>query len=131
MDPENRAAASRIESIWWDHITIGRKTMKVALCVLGRGIEKVATSAGDVWRPTRYIEVPSERGGHTGKRARGLNLHDDRSVIAGSNANVLAACQYLQQTQEPPRVVIFAAGRPGYIADAGITEGKVMLEKFV
>ncbi len=107
--------------------------MSSAVCVLGRGIERVTTSGGEVWRPTRYIEALSARGSHTGRRARGISFNDEHSVIAGSNANVLAACQFFEEAPVPPGLILFAAGRPHYLRDAepGLTEGKIMSEKFI
>lgn len=107
------------------------------ICVFGRGIEKVKTSSGYVWRPTRLIEKLSEEGTHTGFRVQGLNPDDDDVVIAGANANVLASSQLfeeLSKTGNSPSVVIFAAGRPQYLADdpdPTLSEGKVLAEKFV
>ncbi len=107
-----------------------------AICILGRGIERVSTRMGVVWRPTRYIERLSERGEHTGFREPRLSLESEGSVIAGANANVVAACQLIGEIESrggAVGLVIFAAGRPKYLsgeADPNLTEGSVLLEKF-
>ncbi len=107
------------------------------ICILGRGIERVSTNWGNVWRPTRYIELPSDAGGHTGFRAPNIDPNDEESLIAGSNANVLAACQLVDEMMRAgvlPALMIFAAGRPPYLSnerDATLTEGKVLVERFL
>ena len=108
-----------------------------AICVLGKGIEQTPTKAGMVWRPTRYIEQMSEIGRHTGFRVVGIDPDDNISVVAGSNANVLAAtqlCTELYLNGMPPRLVIFPSGRPEYLAahpDPTLTEAKVLSDRFV
>ena len=108
-----------------------------ALCVFGRGIEKVRVCGEYAWRPTRLIEVLSENRFHTGYRAVGLDPEDEFSVIAGANANVLAAIQIFEElakNNNPPRLVMFAAGRPKYLAldpDPTLSEGKILAEKFI
>ena len=112
------------------------KTAVEAICVLGRGIERVGTNRGDVWRPTRYIEVLSTRGAHLGRRVRGIDINGEHSVIAGANANVVAACQLFEELRNSgraPRLVIFAAGRPSYLldeSDKNLTEGRILSEHF-
>ena len=107
-----------------------------AICVLGRGIERVKTTAGFVWRPTRYIELPGYDGRHSGVRTPGLHLDDDVSIIAGAHANVLAAVQLFEETITEGLTapsVIFAAGRPLYLdseADS-LTEGRVLAANFL
>jgi hypothetical protein len=107
-----------------------------AICVLGRGIERVLTNRGHIWRPTRYIETLSESGAHTGVRADGIDINDNESVIAGAHANVLAACQLCQELDRsgtPPTLIVFAAGRPGYLraeADLDLTEGRILEQAF-
>ena len=105
------------------------------ICVLGRGIERVQTSSGERWRPTRYIEAVDRDGHHTGYRVRSTSVTDDSSLIAGANANVLALCERwkecrLLQRQLP--LIIFAAGRPPYLfqAEPLLTEGSVLSENF-
>jgi hypothetical protein len=108
-----------------------------ALCILGRGIEQVKTNRQSVWRPTRYIELLAEVGTHTGKRFRGLTIDDSSAVIAGSNANTLAAIELFttcRTARKVPKLVIFAAGRPDYLAnesDKELTEGRILAERFV
>lgn len=108
----------------------------LAICILGRGIEKARTKRGDVWRPTRYIEKPTEKGAHSGWRVRGVQLQDETSLIAGANANLLGACQLFEEVQannKPPALVIFAAGRAKYLesdADIALTEGKILSQAF-
>lgn len=107
------------------------------ICILGRGIEKVKTSSGYVWRPTRLIEKLSEKGWHTGYRLQGLDPDNEFTVIAGSNANVLAAIQLLEElikNGNPPQLIIFAAGRPPYLVDdpdPTLSEGTILAAKFV
>jgi len=106
-----------------------------AICILGRGIERVSTRSGPVWRPTRYIERPSPSGGHSGYRYPAA-MDDASALIAGSHANVLAACTLydrMRQNGATPRLVAFAAGRPGYLdadPDTTLTEGKILREAF-
>ncbi|HLJ48461.1 MAG TPA: hypothetical protein VKU01_20745 [Bryobacteraceae bacterium] len=108
-----------------------------AICVLGRGIEKVHTRSGDVWKPTRYIERPTSKGAHSGERVPGNNLNDDISLIAGAHANVLAACQLFEELKasgDTPHIVVFAAGRPAYLAsdpDPSLSEGRVLADVFI
>jgi hypothetical protein len=106
-----------------------------ALCVLGRGIEIVRTKQGCVWRPTRFIETPNEDGSHSGHRAAS-NEDDDSSLVAGANATLVAASQLFAEVapKDRPRLVIFAAGRPQYLAkhpDPDLTEGRVLAEVFM
>lgn len=109
--------------------------MSSAICVLGRGIERVRTGAGLVWRPTRFIEKLGDDKQHTGLRHGGINENDDVSVIAGANANVLAAAQLFEELQNgnrAPKILIFAAGRPSYLIrlEPKLTEGSVLSARF-
>jgi hypothetical protein len=105
------------------------------VCTLGRGIERVQAAGGGAWRPTRYIEKASENGSHSGCRAPGLDPSDESAVIAGSNANLLATVQFVEELARAgsaPPLVTFAAGRPAYLAgnpDPALSEGRVMAEK--
>ena len=107
---------------------------KQGLCVLGRGIEQAQNGK---WLPTRLIEKPSPQGGHTGYRHLNLDPNDTVSRIAGSNANIIAATHLfttLANMGKAPQVVIFAAGRPSYLAqypDPALAEGGIMAAKFV
>jgi hypothetical protein len=107
-----------------------------AICVLGRGIERVKTNRRSVWKPTRYVEALGDVGTHTGKRFAGLTIDDSAAVIAGSNANTLAAIDLFtncRNARKPPKLVIFAAGRPDYLADdpdQDLTEGRILAERF-
>ena len=67
------------------------------LCLLGRGIEQVRIGSDLVWRPTRYVERPTLEGRHTGLRHSSAAQHDDSSLIAGSNAIIIAGCQLLKE----------------------------------
>ena len=102
-----------------------------ALVVFGKGVEQVRARDGTiVWRPTRLIEKPSSDGSHTGWRTpRYLReLTDPTYVIGGSNANVIAVHQLLQEHPEI-RYVLFAAGRPKYLVatpNAPLCEGYPM-----
>jgi hypothetical protein len=106
-----------------------------AICMLGRGIERVQIGAGSVWRPTRYLERPGPDGGHAGRREL-ARLDDDTSLIAGSNANLLATCTLFERLKHQgaaARMVIFAAGRPPYLAagpDPTLSEGLVLRDIF-
>ena len=105
------------------------------ICVLGRGIERVQTSSGERWRPTRYIEAADRDGHHTGYRARSATVNDDTSLVAGANANVLALCERWKECrllQRQPPLIVFAAGRPPYLSQAEplLTEGSVLSENF-
>jgi hypothetical protein len=108
-----------------------------AICILGRGIEKVSTKCVDTWRPTQYVELPNAQGGHSGRRTPGVHLNDKVSLIAGAHANVVAACHLFQELRDKdlaPRIVVFAAGRPSYLSDEpdqSLTEGRVLSEYFV
>ncbi len=105
------------------------------ICALGRGIERVQTSAGERWRPTRYIEAVDDQGRHTGYRKRDASMNDNNSLIAGANANVLALCERWKQCRLLPHrlpVIVFAAGRPAYLSRAAplLTEGFILSEVF-
>jgi hypothetical protein len=105
-----------------------------ALCVLGRGIERVQARWGAVWRPTRYLEQPSEHGGHSGTR-HPAGPSDATALIAGSNATALGACTLFNRLRcqgAAPHMVIFAAGRPAYLADEStLSEGIVLQQAFM
>lgn len=108
------------------------------LCVFGRPIEQVHTSSGLVWRPSRYVERLTEDGKHSGVRVAHVRCDesDPRVVVAGGNANVLAAVRIFERFVDGgmrPEVVMFAAGRPAYIAhhpDPAFCEGAVFKERF-
>jgi hypothetical protein len=105
------------------------------LCLLGRGIEQVRIGSDLVWRPTRYVERPTLEGRHSGLRHGSAAPHDDSSLIAGSNAIIIAGCQLLKEVNRlgELRLVIFTAGRPSYLeahSPLGLTEGAIMLERF-
>lgn len=105
------------------------------LCVFGRGIEKV----NGVWQPTQHIERLSEKGGHPGVRVEGIDMNDGdlRVVIAGADFNAFATAllyKRLVAEQRPPAILVFAAGRPAYIADdpdPNLTEGRILKERFL
>lgn len=104
------------------------------LCLLGRGIEQVAIGPNLVWRPTRYIERTTLEGRHTGIRDRSAAIDDDYSLIAGSNAIVMAGCHLLKRPDllRENRLIIFAAGSPPYLSsrpELYLSEGQVMLER--
>ena len=105
------------------------------ICVLGRGIERVQTNSGERWRPTRYVEAVDENGRHTGYRRHEASMNDNRSLIAGANANVLALCERWGECKllnRYPAAIIFAAGRPAYLSGAEplLTEGQILFETF-
>lgn len=105
------------------------------LCVFGRGIEKV----NGVWKPTQHIERLSEKNGHPGVRVEGIDMNDDnpRVVIAGADFNAFATAllyKRLVAERRPPAILVFAAGRPAYIADdpdPNLTEGRILKERFL
>ncbi len=104
------------------------------LCVFGRGIEKV----NGAWQPTAMIER-LENNQHPGVRTNGISANDDdeRIVIAGAELNVLAAVALYREAKREstaPRTIVFAAGRPKYIADdpdPDLTEGGVLRGVFL
>jgi hypothetical protein len=103
--------------------------------ILGRGIERVPTKSGLVWRPTRLIETPSTNGHRSGLRTVTAHPNDGNSIIAGANANVLAGVHLFQEQERihgPVDLIIFAAGRPPYLErlDPELTEGSVLAERF-
>src|SRR5262249_1871072 len=109
-----RIAPNHMSVVVSEHLS---DTAPGALCVLGRGIERVQTRYGSVWRPTRYLEQPSADGSHTGNR-NPAEQHDETSLIAGGHANLLAASTLfnrLRRQGATPNLVIFAAGRPPYL----------------
>ena len=72
------------------------------LCILGRGIERVISNGKEVWQPTQYLEQRSKKDEHSGIRTPGIsfNSNDPRTVIAGSEINVLAAATLLKKFSE-------------------------------
>jgi hypothetical protein len=100
--------------------------------VLGRGIERAGRT--QCWRPTRYIEKPNGWR-HTGLRHQDTHMNDEDSIVAGSNANTLAAVDLtckLMRAKHSAKLVVFAAGRPPYLAveQADISEGSIMAAAF-
>ena len=115
------------------------REIKPADCVviLGRGIEQVETKKGKEWKPTGAIERLTEKGWHSGIREKELTPDAEGNVvIAGSNANVIAAVELFEELKKrkiPPKLIIFAAGRPAYLEqeeDKTLTEGKILSKKF-
>lgn len=114
---------------------------RTALVVLGRGIEKVSVKDKDEnrepkWRPTRLLEIMDRKGWHPGRANAFACLQRTDAVVGGGNANTIAAAWYyrlLHRASSCPEVIIFAAGRPDYLADEheSLTEGTVMVEKFL
>ncbi|MEK7187943.1 MAG: hypothetical protein AAB691_03820 [Patescibacteria group bacterium] len=103
------------------------------LVVFGRGAQEGPLG----WEPTGPIELTTEGGGHTGKKVADLDMNSDdpRNVIAGAGMNVEAASilyKELRQAGEPPLKVVFAAGRPAYLANAPshVTEGSALRKVF-
>jgi len=81
------------------------------------------------------VERPTLEGRHSGLRHGSAAPHDDSSLIAGSNAIIIAGCQLLKEANRlgDLRLVIFTAGRPSYLeahSPLGLTEGAIMLERF-
>jgi hypothetical protein len=107
------------------------------LCVFGRGIEQIRVGGRFAWRPTRYVERLTQNNQHSGYRDQTATPgdHDERIVIAGANANVLAAAYLFSRAKRggyPPKIVTFAAGRPRYLMPyPDVTEGGVLKERFL
>ena len=103
-----------------------------AIVVLGRGIGK---DANGNWQPTGYFEI-LDNGHHSGILDKHPDQNNPNSVIAGGKINVLAAYYlYKKLCQEcrPPKLIIFAAGRPNYLKNESpqISEGVVMRDEFL
>ena len=108
------------------------------IIVLGRGIEQVNVGGERKWKPTRAIEKLSSGKQHSGTRIEGLTPEDgdELVVVAGANANTLAAVELFDELKKSggqPSLVIFSAGRPDYLKnekDKALSEGKILAEKF-
>ena len=108
-------------------------TAPFGIVCFGRGIEKVQ----GVWQPTAYLERRTENGQHSGWRTEDLYLDsdDERVIVAGGHANVMAMTQLWQQqvrARELPELLIWAAGRPEYLAaePEDLSEGSVLFVEF-
>ncbi|MDO8558594.1 MAG: hypothetical protein Q7S09_05460 [bacterium] len=106
------------------------------LVIPGHGIEFVGEEGNGKWKPTRLVQGIDDKGWRTGKRNPGLD--DEKAIVGGGNAVVLAGAQYfrdLEKSGSLPRLVIFAAGRAGYLEksapdDPLLCEGVPMMESF-
>lgn len=116
------------------------------LVTLGRGI--ALDSKGD-WRSTPYFTkavISQGRGGPrpvSGVFDNKVNPDEfdeegkPKYMVGGANANVLALYHLYHQLDiqgTPPKLVVFAAGKPRYLGDDipdDLTEGGVMSEKFM
>lgn len=101
-----------------------------AIIVLGRGVGK--DSHGH-WKPLTYFVEGSM---HSGTVNNMVDPDDETSIVGGGNANTLALFHFYKQhieTGVQPSLVIFAAGRPDYLAheDPHLSEGSVMRKKFL
>lgn len=101
-----------------------------AIVVLGRGIGQ--NSFGK-WKPVSYFVEESL---HSGVFDNKVNPNSETSLIGGGNANTLALYHFYRQLSKkgfPPKLVVFAAGRPDYLAneDSDLSEGRVMRNKFL
>lgn len=101
-----------------------------AIVVLGRGIGK---DSHGKWRPLSYFVESSM---HSGVFNNQVSPENEKSIVGGGNANTLALFHFYRQLSEkgfPPGLVIFAAGRPDYLAkeDPDLSEGSVMRNKFL
>lgn len=101
-----------------------------AIVVLGRGIGKDPQGR---WRPLTYFVESSM---HSGTFSNKVDPNGENSITGGGNANTLALFHLYRQLSEqgtPPRLVIFAAGRPDYLAheNPDLSEGSVMRDKLL
>lgn len=101
-----------------------------AIVVLGRGIGK--DSSGK-WRPISYLVESSL---HSGVFNNQVSPDNETGIVGGGNANTLAlfhAYEQLSSAGSPPQLVIFAAGRPNYLAGENpeLSEGSIMRDKFL
>lgn len=113
------------------------------LVVVGRGIEQVVKKKLDgslkiEWRPTSYIKKVQSPRNWNPLRVKGVTPFDEDAMVAGANVNAFAAAVLIDESLkrgDPPRIVIFAAGRPDYLAqylaaDPTLSEGRALKEKF-
>ena len=89
----------------------------MAECVVvpGHSIERVGENE---WVPSRLIQEVDDRGWRTGKRNQNLGPDSENAIVGGGHAVVLAAeqcCSELSAVGQPPKLVIFSGGRPGYL----------------
>lgn len=101
-----------------------------AIVVLGRGIGK---DSHGIWRPLSYFVESSM---HSGVFNNQVSPESETNIVGGGNANTLALFHFYRQLSkkgDPPKLVIFAAGRPDYLAHEGpdLSEGSVMRDKFL
>lgn len=86
-----------------------------AIIVLGRGVGKDKQGR---WRPTAYYEQ-MKNGQHSGLFDNNPDLEDENTVVGGGNANTLATYHLFTKLNRrgiSPKLIIFAAGRPDYLA---------------
>lgn len=100
-----------------------------AIIVLGRGIARGKQG----WRPTRYFEKLNNRQ-HSGTFDVSLDPDDEDTVVAGAMANTLATFHLFKDLAlqgYPPRLIIFAAGRPKYLENEPktLSEGAILREQ--
>ena len=98
-----------------------------AIVVLGRGVCKDKEGR---WRPTPYFEQLKESQ-HSGVFNNNPDPENENTVIGGGNANVLAIFHLYKELSKcgrPPKLIIFAAGRPDFLKSepSAISEGMVM-----
>lgn len=101
-----------------------------AIVVLGRGIGK---DPNGQWKPLTYFVESSM---HSGTFDNKVDPDNEKNIVGGGNANTLALFHFYRQLSEkgfPPGLVIFAAGRPDYLAheNPDLSEGSVMRDKFL
>lgn len=109
------------------------------LAILGRGIERVETRQGEVWKPSRYVQnIDTKREGRfllkTGRLKGDLQEHEQQEmIVSGGTAVVLGGLQYLEESAENKPLIIMAAGRPDYLKNApeGMSEGSVMKDELL
>lgn len=101
----------------------------------GRGIER---NSRGIWQPTAYLEKMTPDGQHSGYLTENLRLDsdDERVVIAGAYANVMAIAQLFRYSIHDeaviPPLIAWAAGRPRYLENEppDISEGSVLFSAF-
>lgn len=101
-----------------------------AIVVLGRGIGKDSHGR---WKPLSYFVESSM---HSGIFDNRVEPDNEASIVGGGNANTLALFHFYKELSEAgslPQLVIFAAGRPNYLAKENpqLSEGSVMRSKFL
>ena len=108
------------------------------LCVFGRGIQKRTNGQEEIWEPTEHVEQLTPEGQHPGTFLGDPDPNsDDPSVrVGGGKMNTIAAAFLFKGWREHgsrPGIVVFAAGRPNYLAlePPELSEGAILREWFM